>query len=84
MAEHQDKDLFGVLFKNQSRPTEKHPNLSGGCTIAGRRYRIAGWTRTVERGAHTGQKYLSLAFTPAKDEAARKESAPPADEDILY
>ena len=62
------KDMQGVLFKNEPRRERKQdPNLQGSWTIDGRRYWIAAWTNTLQRGKHQGEKYLSIKFRVADD-----------------
>ena len=82
MAEQ--KDMHGVLFKNDHRRAGKEdPNLQGSCTIDGRRYWISAWTNTVQRGERRGEKYLGLSFRAAEDRHGR-EPAAGSDDDIPF
>ncbi len=57
MAEQ--KELSGVLFKNDKRTDEnKQPNARGTCLINGQTFEISAWTRADKNGA----KFQSLAF----------------------
>ena len=58
-----DKDLTGVVFKNNKQLTEKHPVYTGSATIAGVEYRLAGWVN--EHPEHG--KWLSLKFQTKED-----------------
>jgi hypothetical protein len=58
MSTTYDNELRGALFKNDRKTTEKQPDYQGEATIAGTKFRIAGWIRT----SHAGRRYLSLRF----------------------
>jgi hypothetical protein len=83
MAERQ-KDMHGVLFKNDRRREGKEdPNLQGSCTIDGRRYWISAWTNEMQRGERSGEKYVSLKFRRAE----KRHESPRAvgrDDDIPF
>jgi hypothetical protein len=81
----EQKDMSGVLFKNNRRREGKQdPNLQGSCTIDGRRYWISAWTNTVERGDRRGEKYISLSFRAADGHRERAAASPPAEDDIPF
>lgn len=67
-AERPHKDGTGVLYSNNpaKKKSERSPDAGGECTIAGKRYRIAGWRHESTNG--NGMPWLSLAFTPAKED----------------
>lgn len=58
----ENKDMTGVLFRNDRKEQEKHPDRKGSALIAGVEYWVAGWLKEGKNG-----QFLSLAFTP-KDE----------------
>jgi hypothetical protein len=83
MAEQ--KDMHGVLFKNDRRRDGKQdPNLQGSCTIDGRRYWISAWTNEVQRGERRGEKYIALSFRAADDHHARTSAPSAAEDDIPF
>jgi uncharacterized protein (DUF736 family) len=51
-------ELRGALFKNDRKATAQQPDYQGEATIAGAKYRVAGWLRT----SRAGRNYLSLKF----------------------
>ncbi len=55
----ENKDLSGVLFKNDRKETERHPHYTGNATINGVEYWVSGWVNTSDKGT----KYMRLAFT---------------------
>jgi hypothetical protein len=76
----EQKDMSGVLFKNDRRRDGKEdPHLRGSCTIGGRRFWIDGWTNTVQRGERQGEKYISIKFRAAEDRRERM-TRPPIDD----
>ena len=70
MSQDYDNELRGVLFKNDRKETDKHPDYKGSCEVDGVEYWIASWIKTGAKG-----KFMSLAFTP-------KEANPPAREPV--
>jgi len=84
MAEQQQKDMHGVLFKNDRRRAGKEdPHLRGSCTIGGRRFWIDGWTNTVQRGERHGDKYISIKFRAAEERPGREPTVG-RDDDIPF
>lgn len=80
------QDKSGVLFRNEHKKTEKHPDYSGKCQIAGVIYRIAGWKR---EGTNGSASFLKLAFTEFEDQAPKPEWSKPtppsdADDDVPF
>ena len=51
----------GVLFKNDKKATEQHPDYTGNITIDGKEYYLSAW---VNESARTGQKYFALKTKP--------------------
>lgn len=56
MAEN--KDMTGVLFRNDRKENDKHPDRKGSALIDGIEYWVAGWLKEGKNG-----QFLSLAFT---------------------
>ena len=71
MSNYTQKPNTGVLFKNNRKEKETHPNTNGTALIDGKTYRISGWTKEKN-----GEKYQSLSFTPV--DAPKTEGAPAA------
>jgi len=55
----EQKDMSGVLFPNDRKEQDKHPDRKGSATINGMEYWISGWLKEGSKG-----KFMSLAFTP--------------------
>lgn len=63
MAREQ-KDNSGIIFKNDNKKTENHPDRTGHAMIGGREYFVSAWLKKDRNG----DAFLSLAFKP-KDAA---------------
>lgn len=55
-----DNELTGVLFKNDRKESEKHPDYKGSCEIDHREFWISCWLKNRKDGSG---KFMSLAFT---------------------
>lgn len=54
----QQKDMEGVLFKNdEATPENKQPIYSGSITIKGEKFNLGAWINT---GKTSGKKFMSL------------------------
>jgi len=54
----EQKELSGVLFKNDYKKNETHPDFKGNAKIANKVYIISAWKKLTKVGA----EYLSIAF----------------------
>jgi len=67
------KDNSGVLFRNDRREKDSHPNANGSAIIDGVEYWISAWTKEGKNG-----KFQSLSFkrkdVQPKTEPPRKQS----------
>ena len=53
-----EKDLTGVLFKNDKKEKETHPDAKGSALINGVEYWISAWRNNTKEG----KPYTSLKF----------------------
>jgi hypothetical protein len=71
MADFEQRDLSGILFKNDKKGNEKAPDYTGNCLIAGTKLQIGAWIIEGAKG-----KFMSLAFS---EPFVKEESvSPPA------
>jgi hypothetical protein len=62
MAEHEQRDNSGVLFKNFKKAEGGHdnwPDYNGSIRVAGVDYRLAAWIKEGQKG-----KFLTMSVTP--------------------
>lgn len=60
-----DKNMTGIISKNERKTTDKHPDIKGQCEINGVQYWVDGWAKSR---TSDGGKFYSLTFK-AKDAA---------------
>lgn len=53
------KDNSGVLFKNDKKETEKHPDYKGNIMVDGQEYWLSAWIKEGKTG-----KFMGLALSP--------------------
>jgi hypothetical protein len=76
MSDFQQKDMEGVLFKNDEATAEnKQPAFSGSVTIKGVKYNLGAW---VNVGKKSGRKFFALKVQPWGKQETRKPEAPKA------
>lgn len=62
------RDNTGVLFKNERKESDKHPDYTGKATVNGVELRLAAWIKSGAKG-----KFMSLSFT---DPSGQREKTP--------
>ena len=62
----QKRDNSGVLFKNDKKEQEKHPDYKGSIMVDGTEYWLSAWIKDGKSG-----KFMGLAVSP-------KDAQPPA------
>lgn len=65
-----DNTNRGVLFREQEKKSDKHPDMTGEINVDGVEFRLAGWTKESKNG----RKFLSLAVTPKQEQAAASQA----------
>lgn len=53
-----DNNMKGVLFKNDKRETDRHPDYKGSAEVNGVECWLSAWIKTSAKG----EKYMSLQF----------------------
>jgi len=63
----------GVLFINDKKASDNHPDRKGSATLDGVEYWVSGWVKTPTNG---GDKYMSLAFQRKDAQSGAAKPAP--------
>lgn len=86
MADY-DNNNTGVLFKNDKKETEKHPDYTGTLNVDGQEFWLSAWVKEGKAGSKmAGRKFFSLSFKPKEGGGGggkKKAQAPPS-EDIPF
>lgn len=71
MAEQREqRDMNGVMFPNDRKEKDSHPDFTGTAMIGGKMYWVSGWTKSGSRG-----DFYSLAFKPKDTPPAHQQRA---------
>jgi len=68
MADYQNKQNEGALFKNNKRKTDNHPEYTGSINVNGQDFWLSAWVNESQAGT----KYFKMSVKPKQD----KESQP--------
>lgn len=72
-----DNTNTGVLFKNDRKETDKHPDYQGQINIDGKEMWLSAWIKQGQKG-----KFMSLSVKPKEaPKAAQKPAKAPATTD---
>lgn len=66
-----DNRQRGVLFKNNKKSKDTHPDYQGNVNIDGVEYDLAGWKKEPKNG---GDTFLSLKVSVREENGAPKRS----------
>jgi hypothetical protein len=64
------RDNSGVLFKNDKKENEKHPDYKGNIMVDGNEYWLSAWIKEGKMG-----KFMGLAVSP-------RDAQPPASKPV--
>lgn len=62
-----DNNNSGVLFRNDKKTTDKHPDYKGNAEVGGVAFWVSGWIKQSKAGA----KFMSLRFEPKEQQASK-------------
>lgn len=74
MTKTYDNELKGVLFKNEDKEQDSHPDYRGNAQIEGIGYFMDAWINTAE----SGRKYMSFRFKKKEKQASAPAGKPAA------
>ena len=67
MAAEYDNTNRGVLFINDRKESEQHPDRTGTINVGGKEYFLSGWIKTSKQG----KQFLSLSVKPKNKQPAK-------------
>jgi len=76
------RDNTGVLFKNDRKDSEKHPDYKGSLIVGGQDYWLSAWIKEGKGG-----KFMGLALSPKEPQekpSERSKSTGFDDEEIPF
>jgi len=71
----EQRDNSGVLFKNDRKKTDNHPDYTGSCMVNGVEYWMNAWIKEGKSG-----KFMSFSFKPKEE---RREAIKPEFNDSI-
>lgn len=72
MSQQYDNTNRGVLFRNDRKTSDKHPDYQGNGNYKGQDFRISAWLKTSK----AGKKYFSFSFEPPEERGEESQAAP--------
>ena len=62
MTQYDDKNR-GILFINDKKETDKHPDFKGSINVNGKEFWLSGWKKVIKNGS----KVISVSIQPKEE-----------------
>lgn len=70
MTQYDNTDR-GVLFKNDRKTTDSHPDYTGNINVGGQEFWLSAWIKSGQRG-----KFMSLSVKPKEEQRQQPQRQP--------
>lgn len=64
-----DNTNSGVLFRNEKKQSDKHPDFTGNANIDGNEMWVSAWVKESK----TGKKFFSMSFKPKEENSYKPQ-----------
>jgi uncharacterized protein (DUF736 family) len=80
MAKDYDNTDRGVLFRNEDKESDKHPDYQGNINVGGKDYWLSAWLNLSK----DGNKYMSLSVKAKDSPKGQKVKKQEVDSDVPF
>jgi hypothetical protein len=74
-----DNTNRGVLFKNDRKETDRHPEYKGSINVDGQEFWLSAWVKDGKSG-----KFMSLSITPKNDQLQPQATSSAPEQDVPF